>query len=337
MEDKEYCYNQYNKDFIRRRILRSAVDKITLHREKSTCVARDYVRSIWEYFILNNDLSKSKEEAQRIDKTYITNWESLHDSYTGKKDVRDLLVCYLCGPEPNNDFQQFIDLGVLPQNIWAFELDRNTYDRALSAYSQGEFPQPKILKQNIDSFFRNTPKKFDIVYIDACGSIPSSQHALRTITTLCSYSRLNSPGVIISNFSSLDISTEIDKWNELVQLISIYEYFKHHSEDDLFIDSEITEIKEFKKIKEMVKKEWKIFYGDFISSLLRDIPSVIVPIQRIPDNTYLNQSAFNSSVEGYGVDVQVTLEYEVEAGTYTINASTEYRLFELIIEETVQA
>lgn len=285
----EYNYNQYNKDIIRHKIIRSAVEKITLHREKSACVARDYVRNIWEYFILNNDFSKSKEEATRMDKTYITNWESLHDSYIGKKDVRDLLVCYLCGPEPNNDFQQFMDLGVLPQNIWAFELDGNTYDRAVSTYAPGEFPQPKILKQNIDTFFRNTPKKFDIVYIDACGSIPSSQHALKTITTLCSYSRLNSPGVVISNFSSLDISTEIDKWNEMIQLISIYEYFKRHSEDDYHIGQEITEIEEFKMIEEKVKKEWSIFYGDFISSLLRDIPSVIVPIQRITDNAYLNR------------------------------------------------
>lgn len=285
----ENIYNQYNKDIIRRKVIRSAVEKITLYREKAACVPRDYVRNIWEYFILNNDFSKSKEEAESIDKTYITNWENLHDSYTGKKDVKDLLVCYLCGPDPNNDFQQFMDLGVLPQNIWAFEMNGNTYDRAVSTYAPGEFPQPRILKQKIETFFQNTPKKFDIVYVDACGSIPSSQHALRIITTLCLYSRLNSPGVIISNFTSFDTVNEVEKWNDIVQLISIYEFFKIHSEDDFSIEQELIKSKEFKIIEERVKQEWDVFYGDFISALLRDIPSVIVPIQRIKDNTYLNR------------------------------------------------
>ena len=46
----------------------------------------------------------------------------------GTKKPEDLVVCYLSGPEPNNDFQELINLGILPHNIWAFESDNQVYN-----------------------------------------------------------------------------------------------------------------------------------------------------------------------------------------------------------------
>lgn len=97
------------------------------------------------------------------------------------KKPEELTVCYLSGPEPSNDFKELTNLGILPQNIWAFESDTQAYKQALADFEQGEYPQPRILKQNIETFFQQTPKKFDIVYIDACGSVPSVQHSLRCV------------------------------------------------------------------------------------------------------------------------------------------------------------
>lgn len=166
-----------------------------------------------------------------IDKNYIISWENLHDTYTSVKAVKDLTVCYLCGPEPNNDFHELTDLGILPQNIWAFESNNATYNQALACYEHGEYPQPRIIKQNIDTFFKVTPKKIDIVYIDACGSVPSAQHALKTISTICKYSRLNSPGVIITNFSSPDIENEKGQMPDWIEVITNYLYFKKFPSD----------------------------------------------------------------------------------------------------------
>ena len=187
-QKNDYKYDQPEKRIIRHDIISRAVRSLTQEREASTCVNRDYVRKIYDSFVNTKDDSSNKAEAELIEKSYIISWENLHDTYTSAKAVKDLTVCYLCGPEPNNDFQELIDLGILPQNIWAFESNNATYNQALACYEYGEYLQPRIIKQNIDTFFKVTPKKFDIVFIDACGCVPSTQHALKTISTICKYS-----------------------------------------------------------------------------------------------------------------------------------------------------
>lgn len=296
-QKNDYKYDQPDKRIVRHNIISSAVKCLTQERGSSTCVSRDYVRKIYDSFVNTKEDSSNKKEAELIDKKYIISWENLHDTYTSVKEVRDLTVCYLCGPEPNNDFHELTDLGILPQNIWAFESNNLTYAQALSCYEQGEYPQPRIIKQNIDTFFKLIPKKFDIVYIDACGSVPSAQHALKTISTICKYSRLNSPGVMITNFSSPDTANEEEQILDWVEVITNYLYFKNYPED-------IFEIKEGKIISERfielekeIKRDFKLYYGEFISALLRDIPSIIVPIQRIKPNPYFQQFVIDNSMK----------------------------------------
>ena len=195
-----YKYDQYTKQNVRHTALVKAVEVLTSERSQSCCVERNYVRRLYDYFTLSEDVSQNKIEAQKINVSYITNWEKLHDSFLETKRPEDLMVCFLSGPEPDNDFQELINLGVLPQNIWGFESNNQAYKKAIATYDQGKYPQPRILKQNIETFFQQTPKKFDIVYIDACGSVPSAQHALRCVSTICQNHRLNSPGVIITSF-----------------------------------------------------------------------------------------------------------------------------------------
>ena len=209
---------------------------MTSKREKSCCVERSYVRNIYDYFTTSEDISQNKVEAEKINVSYITDWEKLHDSYVGAKKPEDLVVCYLSGPEPNNDFQELINLGILPHNIWAFESDNQVYKKAIAVYNQGEYPQPRILKQNIETFFQQTPKKFDIIYIDACGSIPSTQHALRSVFTVCQNHRLNSPGVIITNFAMPDIANEAIA--DYYELVAQYLFFKKYP----FAEFEVSEV-----------------------------------------------------------------------------------------------
>ena len=222
---EQYNYNQYTKQNVRHRAIFKAVDSLTSKRERSCCVERSYVRNVYDYFTSSDDISQNGAEAEKINVSYITDWEKLHDSYVGTKKPEDLVVCYLSGPEPNNDFQELINLGILPHNIWAFESDNQVYKKAIAAYNQGEYPQPRILKQNIETFFQQTPKKFDIIYIDACGSIPSTQHALRSVFSVCQNHRLNSPGVIITNFAMPDIANEAI--GDYYELISQY-FFKKY-------------------------------------------------------------------------------------------------------------
>ena len=63
--------------------LYEAVEILTTKREQSCCVERNYVRKIYDYYTLSEDLSSNKREAEKIDISYITNWEKLHDSFIG--------------------------------------------------------------------------------------------------------------------------------------------------------------------------------------------------------------------------------------------------------------
>lgn len=296
-QKNDYKYDQPEKRMIRHNIISHAVKSLTQERESSTCVSRDYVRKIYDSFVNTKDDSPNKKEAELVDKRYIVSWENLHDAYTSVKEVKDLTVCYLCGPEPNNDFHELTDLGILPQNIWAFESHNSTYNQALACYEHGEYPQPRIIKQNIDTFFKMTPKKFDIVYIDACGSVPSAQHALKTISTMCRYSRLNSPGVVITNFSSPDIENETEQVHDWVEVITNYLYFKKYPNDTFDIREGKIVSNKFGELEQEIKRHFKTYYGEFISTLLRDIPSVIIPVQRINENPYFQQFVVDHSMK----------------------------------------
>lgn len=267
--------------------LYKAVEILTNKREQSCCVERNYVRKIYDYYTLSEDLSSNKCEAEKIDISYIINWEKLHDSFIGNKRPDELVVCYLSGPEPNNDFNELTHLGILPQNIWAFESDNRTYRTALDNFEEGEYPQPRILRQNINTFFQQAPKKFDIVYIDACGSIPSTQHALKCVSTLCLYHRLNSPGVIITNFAMPDITTE--EINDFYEVVAQYLFFKKWPDEDIEINECGIVSEQYDDFFNEVKENFNLYYGEYISAVLRDIPAVIIPSERIGQNPYFKQ------------------------------------------------
>ena len=279
VQDKKY--NQFEKNKVRHISISKAVDMLTTKRYESTCVKRDYVRNIYDYYTITTDDSNNNSEAKRIDVQYIREWEKMHDSCVGVKRAEELVVCYLCGPEPSNDFEEFIIKGVLPQNIWAFESDSKVYSRALETLKEDVYPQPRVIRQNIETFMKDTPKQFDIIYIDACGSIPSSRHALRCITSICKYQRLVSPGIIISNFTEPD-EKDIP---EYLDLVTLYLYCKSNP----ITDTEFLKEQKYLRYKERVKEKFDKYYGDFISSVLRDIPAIVVPLQRLSKNSYIDK------------------------------------------------
>ncbi len=231
---------------------------------------------------------------------YINLWEGFHKSIIGTRRVEELTVCYLSGPEPLNDFNVLVDLGIHPHNIWAFESDNKSYNEALSSIHKSEFPMLKIHKGNIEQFFIDTPKKFDIVYIDACGPLPSqSQHTIRLISTLLRHHRLNSPGALITNFACPDFENIKQKDNYLY-LVSNYLFPKNYLEsidkegspiciEGPSIQNPHDTIKEcFSNFVNQVKNNFDFYYGQYITRQIFDIASVIIPWIRILNSGYWN-------------------------------------------------
>ncbi|MGF7145352.1 hypothetical protein HNQ56_003793 [Anaerotaenia torta] len=275
-----YDYKQDDKNFVRHRILSHAIEALTVERHQACCVPRKYVRQIIDYFLQLDEGEPARKEVEEIQSTYFSAWESLHDSVIGYKRPSDLSVCYLSGPQPENDFNELISLGVLPQNIWAFENDKETYLKAVDTYNTTAFPQPKIVKMSIEQFFKQSPKKFDIVYIDACGAIISTQHALRCAATLFYHQRLNSPGVLITNFAKPDITKESIKV-EYAKMIALYMLFKQSPNVNVSNNEKNSfSVDNYEQIYQEVQLMFDDYYDRFITCILSDLASIIIPLQR---------------------------------------------------------
>ena len=209
-------------------------------------------------------------------------------------------VVYLCGPEPTNDFKELVKLGVHPQNIWAFESNIKEYNKALLELKRN-YPYLKIHNGNIQEFFKSTPKKFDIVYIDACGRLPSTEsNTLSIISALFKYQRLNSPGVLLSNFCCPDFSCQNIK-NEYTNLIGNYLLSKDIIEDknnDFHLDENgISD--SVTLIKKIIEANLEFQYSAFITRLLFDIPSYIVHWCRLACSENLWKKLFNNKLCNY--------------------------------------
>lgn len=283
-------YRQSTKNSVRHQVLKRAVELLTTQRSTACCVRNSYVRDLYDYF-KELDESHEREEASKIDPEYIREWERLHNDNIGYKRPAELSVCYLSGPEPENDFNELVSLGILPQNIWAFESAQQTYLQALQSIDSTNYRQPKLLKTSIERFFESTPKKFDIVYIDACAPLVSDQHALRCIASMFKYQRLNSPGVLISNFAEVDPSNPI-LLNEYTDMVARYIYTKKYRNSILFADNTTVRYQDgFTGQKETVANHFDNYYGDFVTSMICNTGSIVVPTLRFVNSTYMQSIA----------------------------------------------
>lgn len=270
----DITYRQPKKDAVRQKALQYAVESLTINRAQVCCVERNYVRNLYNALSFEPSV-ELKHELQRIDTTYLGHWERLHDSCVGSKSASDLVVCYLSGPEPQNDFHVLTSLGILPQNIWAFEYDKDMYREALNNCTSGLYPQPRLIKQSIEAFFRDIPRKFDIVYLDACGAIPSSKHALRCVASLSKYHRLASPGILITNFACPSVVEQ-----DHIDCITEYLFTKEYPNVKIDQWGQLSQNTHYASLRSKVEQDFTTYYSDFITACLCDVCAVIMPAQR---------------------------------------------------------
>ncbi len=293
-------YKQEVKQKIRKIIFSNAVKALTTDRKASYIVNENYIQYCFDYMKNCNDRAYNFCYKQYYNKNLIEFWQNFYNSFFTEKTANDLKVVYLCGPEPINDLTELIKLGIHPQNIWAFESNKDEYNKALQEL-KNEYPYLKIHNGNIQEFFKNTPKNFDIVYIDACGPLPSTEsNTLAIISALFKYQRLNSPGVLLSNFCCPDFSCSNTR-EEYTALIGNYLLSKDVIEtetNDLYLDEKGISDSET-LIKKIIEPNLEFQYSAFITRLLFDIPSFIVPWCRLSCSENLWKKLFNNKLCDY--------------------------------------
>ena len=287
-------YNEPEKNEIREKIIRSSIEILTAKRKYSTITNPQYIKKVQKFLKEDSWHESDHKLVGMLSTDTFNSWEKYYKSLLIDKNASNLKVAFLAGPNPENDMKILIDNGILEENIWAFESNNNLYKEAVNNLID-KFPKSKIYKGKIENFFSNTPIKFDIVYLDFCGPIMVKSNKNKSIVTLLKLIKshaLNSPGVLITNFALP--SEEQDKQGRelLAKLTTLYLYPKRFINSKICISEQGIEINEMIKL---VEENLEFYYGEFISRLIMDLASVIVPYSKLANNKEYFNNFFDIS------------------------------------------
>ena len=275
-----YTYRQPAKNEVRYRALSHAIKTLTSHRGSAACVRGSYVADLKRYFISDDPDDPCAKEASRITPQGLSEWRRLWETCLGSKRAEDLVVCYLAGPEPTNDLEVLISLGILPSNIWAFEANQNCYASAVDDLGDSPWDAPRLVKMKAESFFASAPVTFDIVYLDSCSSLISKSNALRLVSDLFRYQRLRSPGVLITNFCEPDFSDEPTKQSyiDLIAQKSLAVSFASGVISGGF-DGDLL-FQELEAFRENAVNDLDDGYSSLITNIVSSMATTVVPAMR---------------------------------------------------------
>jgi hypothetical protein len=326
-------YTEPKKILARQQVIDSAIAALTSDRSNATLCRRTYVREVRDVLVMRGGLDAAV--AAQLTKETIERWEGFYDSITQLRDAKNLKVAYLCGPNPENDLRVFCTAGILPENIWAFESDADIHDKAVASALASEFPFIKIINGGLDTFLEASPMRFDIIYLDFCGPLPSrnkKQKTLLAISRVLARHALNSPGALITNVSLPTEAGDSVGRALLAKLVACYLYPKEFLEGEAGTTPEgaIAQGYDFDEWSAIVSADLEGYYGQFVTRVLMDHASFISPYSRFPktsrifanffkrvpeaESKALVESAFHfaETEEGGGGDVIV------DAGQYPV-------------------
>lgn len=290
------AYIEIEKQIARKEALSLAVKYLTKNRQSSTIARKGYVREIKDYLV-KNGTPDDRDLASSLAEKEILQWESFYESIIGKKKPSDLRVAYLSGPNPENDLEILVNNGILAENIWAFESDKRTYTEAVVSALNSKFPFVKIYKARIEKYLKLLPFKFDIIYLDMCGTIAST-NTISVVRDVFLHQKLSSPGILITNFALPEKSKSNREVREDLNLLAAnYLFPKSYTEEYTGLGGGWKEsasilgldCEEFLKI---AKRNETTFYSQFITRVLFDLPSVIIPYQRLTLDSSLSELFF---------------------------------------------
>lgn len=275
---------------IREKVLKDAIFFLTEGREESAVVPTSYMDKLWEesFEIFQKHTSKFRIN---IDSDYKEKWLDLQKSKIGKKSASDLKVIYLCGPEPLNDLKVLLENGIRREHIWAIEVDTNEYKRAVVELKE-VYPFIKIFKGKVETFFDIYPEVYDIIYLDACASLPNEKNNTHKILNIIfNKQKLSELSVLITNFSHPD-ETNHSLMEEYVDILSSFYFsnkipFKNDDGDVYTVNSLQSEGDKhtYEEVKEIIRNNFTFYYESFITRFIYEIASFYSPYSKAFSNT----------------------------------------------------
>lgn len=307
----EQSYKQPTKDTARRIALQHAVEVLTTRRDEATVAPKGYVRRVIDALRKNGRYKQNTDACVDHD---IQAWEGFRQWSVGVKSPADLTVAYLAGPEPLNDLGVLVNLGIRPENIWGFETEPGPFASALTQLQASGIRGFKLMHVKIQDFIVSTPRRFDIIYFDACGPLPSfKQKTTETISTIFRHSALEPFGILITNFSKPDTSKPhtlrdysslmaaylypkafLDTFDNDEQTVTDgaiahgWDMFKQAGHGDTGAAEEVSDEADATDngapdayFDDIVSSAFDDYYGSFITRQIMDIAAIVAPATRL--------------------------------------------------------
>ena len=306
------------KDKVRRTFWEHAIKSLTKKRENSRILRSSYIKRLWSYAL--NEVLRPNGFADSFDQSTLSNWLSFSDSSYKKKKADELKVAFLCGPEPQNDVEALLSLGVRVENIYAVELDSDTFQVANSQISS-LYPTLKIFKGSIDEFVITYQVKFDIIYLDFTKSLLNK----KVERTICRIMKSD----VLEDLSIFAVNTCFpDNEEENIIKLSNYLYYQQNVEYSLFNETaeEGTYIDPFgeypeDKFNKIISKNIEEAYSSYQTRYISNFLCLIKPFYRVINNAmfrnrlFSNQSLIQEMMEKFRKD-ETTYEEPQEYSLY---------------------
>ncbi len=289
MNHGEEQYSEPEKKQARRLALYHAVESLTSHRCTSPVITLEHFRLGMKF------VCDSIEETNQKDYTCFpvpheqvkekaTAFEELHESRIGKRQAGDLQVLFLCGPEPMNDLEVMLELGIRPENVWAVESEKEAFQQAIENLSVSGYGI-KLYRGNLQQFFEVVPQQFDIVYFDACGPLPSRQsRTLDVLRQLFERQRMTPLSVLITNFSQANQDGEnMELWSKRLGSW----FFTRDGWEDFE-----------NNYWEHVARNLDKYYDDFVSKFVIEFAGLLMPWWRVSALDGARREYFATAVSG---------------------------------------
>ena len=187
-------YKQDIKEKTRELLWNHAVRSLTQGRMDSRVLNPLYLDNLWDFVKKNFDKSGCYDPSDLDDLRY-EDWKRYGETVYGTKRPEELKVAFFCGPEPENDVNHLVRLGVRIENMYAFEYDKDCFKAAVDSL-HFTYPNLKIFRGKISEFLSLNEVKFDIIYLDFTKSLIAE---FRTVFQILESNVLSDLGILMIN------------------------------------------------------------------------------------------------------------------------------------------
>ncbi|MCD0476756.1 hypothetical protein LPB87_20375 [Flavobacterium sp. EDS] len=282
-------YKQEIKESSRELIWNYTIDSLTKNRNQTPILNNDYIIKLWDYVF--NEILIPFKLVDNVNNDCLSNWLSYSEQINNiNKRPEELRIAYLCGPEPENDLNHMLELGIRIENIYAFESDKELFEKALRSI-KNNFPTLKIYNGKIDSFIKSSFVKFDIIYLDFTTPLFSRLSKIyQSIITLFENRALGDLSCLIVN------TTFPDKTDENIDFLTNYFFAQPCFEYSIFDSSEEDNKGRFvesifaygiytkNEFRPYIEKNFKEAYSAFQTNFVINYTNHILPISNVIKN-----------------------------------------------------